>query len=98
MKELIQSLINHYQECIAEYEQTQNFNTLIKYNCDIGVCWCAKQSFNEDIYGHELFNSWSHRYPDPEYGMEVNLSRLNFRLNKLKEIYEILTCSDANVL
>jgi len=54
MKELIKKLTEHYALCIENMPEENWIEFCEENNIQVGICWCSKYKFNEQIYGSEF--------------------------------------------
>jgi len=91
-QELADKLISHYEDVVRQVEVMGSIETiydlLYSTNTSRGVCMCASEVFNEDVYADLWINSFGEsfwfRYPSRYDTKPEILEALQFRIDRLK--------------
>jgi hypothetical protein len=97
-KELLKSLIEHYEKSIPILENTFNiWNTLSEFGIGNGICYCAQKVFKTNLYNvkwvenvtNKLGNTYSNWFETPynnRDNKEKCIQLLKYRIIIMKQI------------
>ncbi len=85
-------LLEYYTKCIEEIKEIEDWQQYLDdKDIHLGLCFCARHTFDEEIYGaywirrNSIHGKWND-YPSHAETKEEAIHLLQFRLNKLKEL------------
>lgn len=102
VREILKILIPHYTKAIEEYKKTKDYDVILDFDVERGICWAASNRCNFskiytsnfiEVYGRKMCNNKTgYLFPVPwflksfEYNLAALTSRLEFMENALKGI------------